>query len=122
MVLASIGDPGWRELIEGIERSAGDTPRHRSEVNAYWSVGTEACYAGHYQTAQRLLARALAGSTVGESPRLQLSIRSGMSLLRFCRGEWDGLADEIEALRRYRAPGQRRCTGGGRLPGVGPGN
>lgn len=102
MVLASIGDPGWRELIEGIERSAGDTPRHRSEVNAYWSVGTEACYAGHYRTAQRLLARALtaseAGSVAGESPRLQLSIRSAMSLLRFCRGDWDGLSDEVEAL------------------------
>ncbi|HLU43572.1 MAG TPA: AAA family ATPase [Natronosporangium sp.] len=116
MVLASIGDPGWRELIEGIERSAGDTPRHRSEVNAYWSVGTEACYAGHYQTAQRLLARALAGSTVGESPRLQLSIRSGMSLLRFCRGEWDGLADEIEALLDELA-GHPRASADARVAG-----
>jgi DNA-binding NarL/FixJ family response regulator len=110
MVLAPVGDPQWRGLIKRIEHHTGGTPRHRSEVNAFWSVGTQACYAGHHETAHRLLTAALAGAVAGESTRLELSIRSGLALLQYCRGSWGTLGDEVATVIDELAGHPRACA------------
>jgi DNA-binding CsgD family transcriptional regulator len=98
MVLISIGDPGWHRLREEIEQRTGGTPRHRSAVNAYWSAGTQACYAGHHETSRRMLTAALHGAVSGGSTRLELSIRSGLALLDYCCGAWKALDGSLDAL------------------------
>jgi DNA-binding NarL/FixJ family response regulator len=67
-------------------------------VNAYLSVGAEACYAGHVEIAERLLPAALEGAIAGENRRLELSVRSALVLLRYCGASWEGLTDEIAVL------------------------
>lgn len=98
MVLVPTGDPVWRDLLARIEAQTGGTPRHRREVNAYWSVGAQACFAGHYEVADRLLATGLQVAGAAENPRLLLSLRSALALLDWCRGRWSGLGDEAGEL------------------------
>ena len=98
MVLAPVGDPRWRVLTEQIEVEIGPVPSGRREVNAYLSVGSEACYAGHHDDAQRLLSAALEGAVAGENRRLELTARSALTLLRFSRGDWSGLTADTELL------------------------
>ncbi len=98
MVLVPTGDPVWRQLLTRIETRTGGAPRHRREVNAYWSVGAEACFAGHYEVAGRLLAAGLRVAGASESPRMVLSLRSAVALLDLCRGSWTGLDDEVGVL------------------------
>lgn len=98
MVLTPIGDPGWRGLTARIEQRAGGEPRHRREVNAYWSVGAQAGYVGDHETAHRMLTTALAGAVAGENRRMELSIRAALVQLRYCRGSWEDLPGEVEVL------------------------
>ncbi|MGH9242898.1 MAG: helix-turn-helix transcriptional regulator [Acidimicrobiales bacterium] len=98
MALALMGDPEWRRLAERIEDQTAGMPHHRREVNAYHSVGMEACFAGHHEVADRLLRAGLKGAVACESRRLELSIRSAVALLDYCRGSWDGLGDGVEVL------------------------
>lgn len=91
MVLTPMGDPEWRGLAERIEERTGGAPKRRQEVNAFWSVGLEACCAGHHKVASRMLAAGLEGALGGENQRMELSLRSAVALLDYCRGRWDGL-------------------------------
>lgn len=96
--LAGIGDPGWRTLTGRITATTGGAPRRRSEVNAYYSVGLAACYAGHHRLAGQLLNAARDGAAQCQSRSLELSVRSAQALLNFCRGAWDGLDAEAQVL------------------------
>ena len=98
MVFTPIGDPQWRSLAERIEERTQGSPTHRQEVNAFWSVGLEACCAGHHETAGRLLTAGLNGALAGENKRVELSIRAALALLDFCRGRWDGLETTSRTL------------------------
>lgn len=98
MVLVELGDPAWRELTDRIEEQTAGQPRGRREVVAYRSVGLSAGTAGHYETAERLLAAALAGSASCESRRIAQELQAATAMLDYCRGAWQGLADRVEAL------------------------
>lgn len=98
MMRAAFGDRSWRQLAGRIDARTGVQPTHRREVNAYLSVGTAAGYAGHHDTAERMLAAGLRGAVAGENRRSELGHRSALALLRYCRGEWDGLATETAVL------------------------
>ncbi|MFI7462336.1 helix-turn-helix transcriptional regulator [Nonomuraea sp. NPDC049646] len=99
MVLTTIGDPRWTALTERMTRLAGGRPESRQEVVAFWSVGDESCYAGHYAVSERLLDAALRGGLkIDSSRRLEYLIRSSLAVLRYFRGEWTGLADETALL------------------------
>jgi DNA-binding CsgD family transcriptional regulator len=98
MVLTSLGDPRWWELVRQIEERTQGAPQQRREVNAYWSVGAEAVYAGHHQVAGRLLGAALAYAVADQNQRLELGIRADLVLLRYSTGAWDGLAAEAARL------------------------
>lgn len=98
MMLASMGDPAWHDLIERIEERTGGSPRQYREVNAYYSVGREACYVGHHETAHRLLNRGLEGAVACENRRLELMIRSALTLCNFRRGAWDPAGRDIDVL------------------------
>src|SRR5690606_18524339 len=65
------------------------------EVNSYYSIGFEACYAGRYPIAERLLTAAASGST---DHRQESISRAGLLLLDYCRGSWDGLDADVTAL------------------------
>lgn len=98
MVMVSFGDPEWRGLTDRIVEQTGGAPRHRREVNAYYSVGMEACCAGHHETSERLLTAGLECATGQESRRSELTLRAARALLSYCRGSWDGLDEENEIL------------------------
>lgn len=98
MVHVPLGDPQWRSTIARVERATNGRPRHRREINAYWSVGTQATYAGHHDAADRLLSAGLEAASGDAGARMERSLRSGLALLRYCRGSWAGLADEAAAL------------------------
>lgn len=98
MELVGAGDPAWRSVVLHIDDHTNQAPRHRREINAYYSVGMVACYAGHHHEAQRLLAHAREGAEAGEHRSLTLMVRSEMALLDCCRGAWDGLSGRVDAL------------------------
>ncbi|MPZ25887.1 MAG: AAA family ATPase [Micromonosporaceae bacterium] len=98
MVLAALGDPSWRAQAEQITARTGGAPRQRREVTAYWSVGLAACFAGHHETAGRLLSTGLAAAVGCGSRRLELTCRSSLALLDYCRGDWSGLAERVATL------------------------
>lgn len=98
MVLAPIGDPAWRELLQRIDDQTGGVPRHRQEANAFWSIGTEVCYAGHHDVADRLLDAGLLAVADSESARLEFSLRCARVLLDYCCGQWEGLSEDIDAV------------------------
>ncbi|MFS8498439.1 MAG: AAA family ATPase [Micromonosporaceae bacterium] len=98
MVLIPIGDPVWHRLRQDIEERTGGRPGNRAAVNAYWSVGAQACYAGHLAVSRRMLTAALEGAVSGENRRLQLCVRSGLALLDYCTGRWAALDDSLDAV------------------------
>ncbi|HEY6737960.1 MAG TPA: AAA family ATPase [Actinopolymorphaceae bacterium] len=95
MILTTSGDPRWAQLTEEVLARTGGRPRHRREVNSYYSIGFEACYAGRYPIAERLLTAAASGST---DHRQESISRAGLLLLDYCRGSWDGLDADVTAL------------------------
>lgn len=98
MVLALLGDPAWRAAANQIETLAEAGPVERREAWALYTVGLEACYAGHHERGQRLLTRALAATAEVESPVRLASVRAGQALVDYCTGRWDGLADRAARL------------------------
>jgi DNA-binding CsgD family transcriptional regulator len=102
MVQLPTGDPSWRTTADRVERQTGGVPRHRREINAYWSIGTQATYAGHHELADRLLTAGLTAAAGGDGvrseTRMERSLRSGLALLRYCQGSWEGLADDAAVL------------------------
>jgi DNA-binding CsgD family transcriptional regulator len=98
MSLITFGDPSWRGLVDRVVELTGGSPRTAREVNAYDSLSWAASFAGQPDVAERLLNAALAAPVVEESSRLQITLRFSSALLAHCRGEWDGLADEVAAL------------------------
>ncbi|MET8989541.1 AAA family ATPase [Nonomuraea wenchangensis] len=99
MVLTTMGDPRWTSLTERMTRLAGGRPESRQEVVAFWSVGEETSYAGHYEVSERLLDAALRGGLkIDSSRRLEYLIRSSLAVLRYFRGQWTGLGEEIALL------------------------
>ncbi|MBX6722039.1 MAG: LuxR family transcriptional regulator, partial [Dactylosporangium sp.] len=100
MAMVSVGDPSWRSLTDRLLELTAGSPRQRREANAYLSIGWEACFAGHLDTAEFLLAKGLQSTAVQENRRLELGFRSAQAYLAFCRGQWDGLAEEVALLVR----------------------
>lgn len=102
MVQIPTGDPTWRSTAMSVEQKTGGEPRRRQEINAYWSIGTQATYAGHHDVAERMLAAGLKAATDGAGPQMEIrlgrSLRSGLVLLRYCQGRWSGLAEEAAQL------------------------
>nr|WP_281497507.1 LuxR family transcriptional regulator [Ornithinimicrobium sp. F0845] len=98
MVLVVMGDPAWRALAEGVAVDTGGTPRLRREVNAYDTIGIQACYAGHHGVAATYLTVGLDGARECGSPRLELRLRRSLALLDYCRGRWTGLAERVAGL------------------------
>ncbi|WP_336206347.1 ATP-binding protein [Nonomuraea sp. LPB2021202275-12-8] len=99
MVLTSIGDPRWAGLTDRILEMTGRSPKRRREVNAYYSIGQEACFAGRHEIAERLLTAALGAADGCDSTReTEFVCRTGLALVAFCRGSWDGLDKEAAFL------------------------
>lgn len=94
MLLSSTGDPRWRAVASEIRHRAGNLPRHVGDVNALTSAASGACYAGHHRTAEALLTTAMAGAKGLESPIEVIKCRAVELLLSFCRGAWEGLAEQ----------------------------
>jgi DNA-binding CsgD family transcriptional regulator len=97
--LMMIGDRGWRELADRVIRMTGSAPRRRREVNAYCTLGVVASYSGHLGTAQAMLNAGLAGEAVQHNRSLEIMLRSGLAVLRYVSGDWDGLADDVDRLQ-----------------------
>jgi DNA-binding CsgD family transcriptional regulator len=97
-ILVQAGDPSWRGLADRIRGSTGDAPRQRREANAHYSLGVEACHAGHLRTAELLLTTGLQAPATQENRRLELMLRSALALLAFYSGRWDGLGGEAGDL------------------------
>lgn len=93
-VLLDTGSPVWRDVADRVVAITNGAPRMRREANAYYSLGVAACYAGHLDTARSMLTRALDAPAAAENRRLEMMIRSALVLLRYCRGDWEGLRDE----------------------------
>ena len=93
-----LGDPAWRRATDRVLGMTRRAPGRRREMNAYYSIGLEACFAGHLQTAELLLTTGLRSLGAEENRRLEVLLRSGLGLLRYCRGDWDGLRREVEVL------------------------
>ncbi len=98
MVLISVGDPAWRPLADRVRAQTRGTPRQRHEANACVSIGIDACYVGHYETAHLLLEAGLVGAIACESRQLELKSRAGLAMLDYCRGAWTGLPERAEFL------------------------
>lgn len=107
MVRIPIGDPQWRPIVDQLRAATGDAPRQSREVNAYYSVGAAACYAGRHELADQLVQAGLAGVATAESEPLAQALRSVAALLDYCRGRGDGLAGRVQALLAELAPGTR---------------
>jgi DNA-binding NarL/FixJ family response regulator len=98
MVLIAVGDPQWQEMADRMRTQTGGTPWHRREVSAYESVGSDACYVGHHETAHELLSAAAAGAEACQNRRLQLRSQARLALLDYCRGKWHALRERTEVL------------------------
>jgi DNA-binding CsgD family transcriptional regulator len=99
MVLTLVGDPDWRELADRMDHLTSGAPRNRREVSAYYSVGLDACYAGHHDAAEGLLAAGLRGAARCGSPRPEMRVRSARALLDYCTGAWQDLDAELAVVR-----------------------
>ena len=100
MVQVLVGDPQWRELVRRIDAvaAAGGQPERREAAWAHYSIGVEACYAGHHDTARSLVARALKHTASWESPFRRASLQAADALTEYCRGAWDELQPRVERL------------------------
>jgi DNA-binding CsgD family transcriptional regulator/tetratricopeptide (TPR) repeat protein len=92
------GDRRWRELADRVRARTGDAPRQRREVNAYYVIGSSACFEGHLATAEFFLSAGLQAPAAHENRRLEVLLRSAHAVLAYWRGEWQGLDDEVLAL------------------------
>jgi DNA-binding CsgD family transcriptional regulator len=101
--LAQFGDPAWRGLADRVLAVTGGAPQQRREANAHYSLGVEACYAGQLGMAERLLTSGLRAAATRENRRLEIMMRSGVALHSFCRGEWEGLSEEVDTLLALQA-------------------
>ncbi|MET7333154.1 AAA family ATPase [Nonomuraea sp. NPDC005650] len=97
-VFLDIGDPSWRGAADRMLKITGGSPQQRREANAHYSVGISACYAGHFDMAESMLTSGLRASAVQQNRRLEVMLRSGLALLRYCRGSWTGLREEVDGL------------------------
>ncbi len=97
-VFLDIGDPSWRGVADRMLKITGGSPQQRREANAHYSVGISACYAGHFDMAESMLTSGLRASAVQQNRRLEVMLRSGLALLRYCRGSWNGLRGEVDDL------------------------
>jgi DNA-binding CsgD family transcriptional regulator len=98
-VFSTVGDARWVELTRRLESGTGGRPRQGRELSAYISVGINACMSGHHRESRRLFTAALAGITAPEEAGdLALRCRGGLAFNAYCRGEWDGLDEEVSAL------------------------
>lgn len=97
-VLIDTGSASWHDVADRVVRITNGAPRQRREVNAYYSLGVAACYAGHLGTAEFMLNRGLQAPSAQQNQRLEIMIRCGLAVLRYCRGDWDGLRDEVGRL------------------------
>jgi DNA-binding CsgD family transcriptional regulator len=96
--LLQVGDPGWRRLTERVQTVTNASPRLRGEVSAYFSIAFASCLAGYHDTAERLLAMASRAPALRDSRRLEVMLRSESALLAWRRGDWTGLAGEVDRL------------------------
>jgi DNA-binding CsgD family transcriptional regulator len=97
-VLLQAGDRHWREVADQVRARTGDMPRQRREVNAYYWIGSAACYEGHLATAEFFLGAGLRAPAAHENRRLEVLFRSALAVLAYWRGEWHGLGEEVAAL------------------------
>lgn len=98
-LLVQMGDVAWRGLSDRVLRITDGAPRRRREVNAYYSIGLSACYAGQLPTAELLLAKGLQATAVQENRRIEMLLRSGLTVLHLFEGTWTALLDEATLLR-----------------------
>jgi DNA-binding CsgD family transcriptional regulator len=99
MVFVMFGDSRWADLTERILAQTGGRPRHRREVNAYYSIALEACHGGHPEIPERLLTAALAGASAGDvAGEMAFRCRAALALFSYCHGMCDGLDEEIAIL------------------------
>ncbi|MEV4380648.1 AAA family ATPase [Streptosporangium sp. NPDC049644] len=104
MVFTVAGDPRWAELTDRVVRETGGYAGRRREVSAYRSIGDEACFSGHHEVALRLLTKALESAASADvTGGMEFRCRASMTMVAYCRGTWDGLGEEIEALRHGRS-------------------
>ncbi|WP_329084746.1 ATP-binding protein [Streptosporangium sp. NBC_01469] len=97
-VFLDIGDPAWRDVTDRMLKITGGSPQQRREANAHCSVGISACYAGHFDMAESMLSSGLRASAVQQNRRLEVMLRSGLTLVRYCRGSWNGLRGDVDDL------------------------
>ncbi|ACZ87107.1 helix-turn-helix transcriptional regulator [Streptosporangium roseum] len=104
MVFTVVGDPRWAELTDRVVRETGGYAGPRREVSAYRSIGDEACFSGHHEVALRLLTKALESAASADvTGGMEFRCRASMTMVAYCRGTWDGLGEEVEALRHGRS-------------------
>jgi len=97
-VLVYAGDPRWRPVAERIRQITAGAPRRHREAQAHYTVGVQACHAGHLQTAEVLLSEGLVALDARESHGLRVMIRSALAVLAYYRGQWDGLSEQVADL------------------------
>lgn len=98
-MMLDTGDPSWRGVTDRVLRLTDERPRQRREASAYYSLGLAATYAGQLEPARLLLTKALEAPVTQHNRRLEMIVRSGLAVLRFLRGEWEGLHLDIARLR-----------------------
>ncbi|NUR86881.1 MAG: LuxR family transcriptional regulator, partial [Nonomuraea sp.] len=99
MVLTAVGDPRWAALAGQLLEQTDGTPAHRREVGAFCSLGEDACYAGRFEMAERLLTAALRGAPGCDVTRMmEFKCRGPLAVLAYVRGAWEGLPEEVAFL------------------------
>jgi DNA-binding CsgD family transcriptional regulator len=101
--LIEVGDRGWREPADRVRALCGDAPRRRREVTAYYGIGSMACYVGHLAEAESWLTAGLQAPAARENRRLEVLLRSALTLLACLRGDWQGLSEEVAGLSAEQA-------------------
>jgi DNA-binding CsgD family transcriptional regulator len=93
-----LGHPSWRTAVGRLRDLTRAGPRHRREVNAYYSVGLEAAFTGHLDIAETMLSEGLGAQREPEDRKQEVLLRSGLALLRYATGPWAGLRAEVDVL------------------------
>src|SRR5690606_3555638 len=97
MVQVLAGDPQWRDLVDQIGALATDHTRDQ-QAWACYTVAVEACYAGHHDLAESLLAQAVTHTATWERPVRRASLQSARALIDYYRGDWHDLGPQVEQL------------------------